>query len=154
VNDLFIEEGIGWQLENGQVISRGDGEFEKNLKEAAAALGASGRPTALSHLHEARLSISRRPKPNVAGAIYHAMGSLEAVAREVSGLNKATLGDILKKHPDLAPKPLDNALSQMWGYASNIARHVEEGKEASREEAELLVGVAAAMVTYLCARAK
>ena len=37
----------------------------------------------------------------------------------------------------------------MWGYASNKARHVEEGREPSREEAELIVDLAAVVATYL-----
>jgi hypothetical protein len=45
--------------------------------------------------------------------------------------------------------PLDTAVSQVWGYASNEARHVEEGREPEREEAELVVGLAAVVATYL-----
>jgi hypothetical protein len=152
MNAVFLELGIGWQLEDGQIISRGDDEYEAVLKEAGVALNASDRPTALSHLQEARQALSRRPKPNLSGAVYHAMGSLEAVARDLSGTPKATLGEILKRH-DLIPKPLDSALSQIWGYASNEARHVEEGREPTREEAELVVGIAAIMVTYLSKKA-
>jgi hypothetical protein len=37
----------------------------------------------------------------------------------------------------------------VWGYASNEARHVEEGREPQREEAELVVGLAAVVATYL-----
>jgi hypothetical protein len=77
------------------------------------------------------------------------MGSLECVARDLTGDPKATLGEILKRHPGLVPRPLDAALSQVWGYASNEARHVSEGREISREEAELLVGLSAIVSTYL-----
>jgi hypothetical protein len=49
----------------------------------------------------------------------------------------------------LLPKPLVEALSKVWGYASNEARHVLEGREISREEAELLVGLSAIVSTYL-----
>jgi hypothetical protein len=55
----------------------------------------------------------------------------------------------LKRRPDLLPKPVDEALSKLWGYASNEARHVEEGREPTREDAELMVGIAAAVATYL-----
>ena len=51
--------------------------------------------------------------------------------------------------PGLLPRPLDNALAQVWGYASNEARHVEEGRQPNREEAEFLVGLAAVTATYL-----
>ena len=149
VNAYFIEEGIGWQLVDGQVVTRGTEAFESVVKDAATALKKPGRPTAASHIHEALQDLSRRPKPDLPGAIYHGMGALEAVARNLSGDTKATLGEVLKKNPDLLPKPLDTALSQVWGYASNEARHVKEGQEPEREEAELVVGLAAVVATYL-----
>ena len=34
INDFFLENGIGWKLENGRVIFRGDSQFEAKLKEA------------------------------------------------------------------------------------------------------------------------
>ena len=71
------------------------------------------------------------------------------MARDVSGDAKATLGEILKKHSNLVPRPLDSALEKIWGYASNEARHVVEGREPEQAEAELLVGLAATVATYL-----
>jgi hypothetical protein len=118
-------------------------------------LEASERPTAAKHLHEALQDLSRRPQADLPGAAYHAMGSLECVARDLTGDPKATtLGAILKGHPGLLPKPLDTALSQVWGYASNEARHVSEGREISREEAELLFGLSAVVSTYLLRKPK
>jgi AbiJ N-terminal domain 4 len=149
LNDFFIEEGIGWQLVDGKIITRGTEAFETMATEAASALETAQRPTAAKHLHEALEALSRRPKPDLPGAAYHAMGSLECVARDLTGDPKATLGEILKRHPGLLPKPLDTALSQVWGYASNEARHVLEGREISREEAELLVGLSGTVSTYL-----
>jgi hypothetical protein len=149
INDFFVEEGIGWQLVNGQILTRGSEAFETVVTEAASALETSERPTAAKHLHEALQDLSRRPEPDLPGAAYHAMGSLECVARDLTGDPKATLGEILKRHPGLLPKPLDTALSQVWGYASNEARHVLEGREISRDEAELLVGLSATVSTYL-----
>jgi AbiJ N-terminal domain 4 len=149
VNAFFLEEGIGWQLAEGQIVTRGTEAFETVVKDSTAALESSGRPTAAKHLQEALQDLSRRPQPDLPGAIYHAMGALECVARDLSGDPKATLGEILKRYPGLLPKPLDAALSQVWGYASNEARHVEEGREPSRDEAELLVGLSAAVAGYL-----
>ena len=149
INAVFIEDGIGWQLVDGQIVTRGPEAFETVVKEAPAALNETGRPTAANHLHEAIQDLSRRPNADLPGAIYHAMGAMECVARDLSGEPKATLGQILKKHPGLLPPPLDTALTQIWGYASDEARHVREGRNPNREEAELLVGLAAALATYL-----
>jgi hypothetical protein len=154
VNEFFVDEGIGWQLVDGPILTRGAEAFETIVTEATAALETSKRPTAAGHLHDALQGLSRRPKPDLSGAAYHAMGSLECVARDLSGDPKATLGEILKHHPDLLPKPLDTALSQVWGYASNEARHVLEGRDICREEAELLVGLSAAVSTYLLRKPK
>ena len=149
INACFIENGIGWQFEDGKVVTRGTEDFETVVRNAVTALGETNRPTAAGHVHDALLALSRRPTADPAGAIYHAMGALEAVARDLTDSPGETLGQILNRNPDLLPRPLDTALSQVWGYASNVARHVTEGHVPSRREAELIVGLAAALATYL-----
>ncbi len=153
INDFFTDEGIGWQIADGKIVTRGTEAFETVVTEAASALATAERPTAAKHLHEALQDLSRRPEPDLPGAAYHAMGSLECVVRDLTGDPKATLGKILERRPGLLPKPLDTALSQVWGYASNEARHVLEGRDISREEAELLVGLSATVITYLLRKA-
>lgn len=75
------------------------------------------------------------------------------MARDLTGDPKATLGDILKRYPGLLPKPLDTALSQVWGYAPQVARHVVEGRDINRDDAELLVGFSATVISYLLRKA-
>jgi hypothetical protein len=149
INDFFVEKGIGWQLVKGEIITRGTEAFEATVKMAQETLQKSGRPTAAKHIHEALQALSRRPQSDLPGAVYHAMGSLECAARDITGDYKNTLGQILKKHPGLVPSPLDEALHKVWGYASNEARHVQEGREPEREEVELLIWLAAAVAMYL-----
>lgn len=149
INTLFVEEGVGWQLVEGEIVTRGAEAFEGAVRAAVAELRQDQRPTSAGQIHESLRALSRRPEPNLRGAIVHGMGALECVARDVTGDEKATLGEILKRYPDLLPKPLDEALAKVWGYASNEARHVEEGREPAREEAEMIVGLTATLVTYL-----
>jgi len=149
VNDCFREMGIGYQLKDGLVQVRGDDAFEATVVQASEVLTNAELPTAKGELAEAIRDLSRRPKPDLSGAVHHATGALECVAREATGDPKLTLGEILKRHPDLLPKPLDDALSKVWGYASEQARHVKEGREITREEAQLVVGLAAVASTYL-----
>lgn len=152
MNAYFKHAGIGWQLLNGQVVMRGDDGFENIVQTAVHRLAESGRQTAASHLQEAVRALSVRPEPNYPGAMYHAMGSLECLARDLTGMQKNTLGQILKRRPDLLPSPLDEALSQIWGYASNEARHVVEGRNPERAEATLIVGLVSAITSYLSAK--
>ena len=121
---------------------------------AAHAATAADRPNAAREIGEAQRDLARRPEPDCTGAVQHAMAALEAVARDVTGDEKATLGDILKAKPALFPRPLDVVMGKIWGYASEMARHVHEGDRLEVEEVELLVALAAAGVTYLVKKSK
>jgi hypothetical protein len=149
VNEYFVEAGIGWKLVDGLLQTRGPESFETGVKTARAALAAAGLPTARNEIDEALRDLSRRPDPDLTGAIQHAMGALECAARAVAEDTKATLGEVIAKHPDLFAKALGKGLGNLWGYASEVARHVKEGGTPNRPEAELVVGVCAAACTYL-----
>lgn len=149
INDLFVEEGIGWQLVDGEIQVRGDEAFERILADSAEALDQPGMTTATSELREAIRDLSRRPKPDLSGATQHAMAALECVARQVSGDEKATLGGVIKKHTDLFPPPVDKAVEKLWGYASEQARHARESRDLAWEEVQLIVGISAVLCSYL-----
>lgn len=149
LNDYFAENGIGWKIAKGKIEVRGEELFERSLRRAEEELEASGFTTATSELRESLRDLSRRPEPDVTGAIQHSMAALECITRSACGDEKATLGEILKRHRDVIPRPLDEAVAKLWGFASENARHVSEGREPSFAEAELLVGVVAGVVTYL-----
>lgn len=148
VNRFFYENGIGWKLENGQIEMRGSEAFEKVLKEASQTLEQSDRKTAKTEIHEAISDLSRRPVPDLTGAIQHAMAALECLARDVSN-TKDTLGKLIQRNPDLFPNPLCEAIEKIWGYASNRGRHLLEDRNPTQEEAELIVGLACILGTYL-----
>jgi hypothetical protein len=149
INEYFIEAGVGWRLVDGQLESRGTEDFETSVDTARGALESAGLQTARGEIHEALRDLSRRPDPDLTGAVQHGMAALECTAREVVGDRRATLGEIIKRYPDVLPKPLDDAVTKMWGYASEVGRHIREGHTPERAEAELVVGVSAAACTYL-----
>ena len=147
LNQFFREQGIGWEMENGKVRYRGTEPFARTVEGAATDLSNTGRSQAASELAEAVRDISRRPKPDITGAVQHAMAALEATARDVTGQSKPTLGKLVGSL-GLTP-PLDAALEKLWGYASNEARHGREDGKLSPAEAELIVGVSGAVCGYL-----
>jgi hypothetical protein len=149
LNDYFLENGIGWKLSAGVIEMRGPEAFEEVVVTAERELETRKLSTARNELHEALHDLSRRPSPDVTGAIQHSMAALECVAREACGDEKANLGDIMKRYRDIVPRPLDEAISKAWGYASENARHIREGREPTFEEAELVVGIVSALSTYL-----
>ncbi len=148
INRLFSKHGIGWQLIDGRIEVRGEEVFEAVTRPAIEALEDAGLATTADEIHEALKDLSRRPKPDITGAIQHAMAAVECLACKVTG-DKRTLGKIIKKHPTLLPRPLDEGIEKLWGFTSEQGRHLHEGQAPSYEEAELAVTVAAAVCTYL-----
>ena len=53
INQYFREEGVGWKLDSGTIVSRGDEEFEIQTITAASVLREAGYPTATLELHQA-----------------------------------------------------------------------------------------------------
>ena len=152
INEYFLEAGVGWRFVVGKLESRGAEGFETSVDAARDALESEGLQTAQKEIQEALRDLSRRPEPDLTGAVHHAMAALECTSREVIGDTRLTLGEIIKRHPEHFPEPLATALVKMWGYASETGRHIREGHTPSRAEAELVVGVAASASAYLVSR--
>ena len=147
LNDYMIEQGIGWKMEDGKFIVRGSESFESATHAARDALSESGQNTAALEIGEALSDLSRRPKPDITGAVQHAIAALECTARHVTCKYNKTLGQLI---PELGlEKPLDLAITKLWGFASEQARHLREGRDLSFRDAELVVTVASAVSIYL-----
>lgn len=154
LNELLEELGIGWQMIGGQIVTRGPEEFERIVNQAVEVAREAGHRTPTQELEEARRDLSRRPEPDITGTVQHCIAALECTARIVSGDEGATLGQIIRRHAaDLGiPRPLDSGVENIWGYASEMGRHLREGRLPSRDEAELLLNISASLVNYLTNR--
>lgn len=149
INEYFLIHGIGWKLYEGSIEYRGEKLFENDLILAQEALKEHQLNDSNREIDEAIKDMSRKPDPDTTGAIQHSLAALECVCREISGDEKDTLGDIIKKHPDLVPSPLNVAISKIWGFSSEQGRHIREGRCPKLDEAELLVHLSASICLYL-----
>jgi hypothetical protein len=149
INEYFITNGIGWKIVNGLIETRGDEVFETAVKTVVSVLETAKLTTAKTEIREALNDLSRRPKPDITGAIQHSLTCLECVTREVTGDTKSTLGDLMKKFPGVIPSLLDQAVTKIWGFTSEQGRHLREGQAPEYLEAELVVEVTSAIATYL-----
>ena len=148
LNRLFWEQGIGWKLEGTSLVYRGDEGFQETLTTAEQALTSVGHSQAASRLREALRDLSRRPEPDAAGAVTHAIAALEATARELDGRRDKTLGTLIQALS--VPDDLRDALRALWRISSDYARHGREDQIVEVDQAELVVTVAAGVCTYLC----
>ena len=119
-------------------------------RAARDVLAQVGHDAAANEIHEALQDVSRRAEPDETGALQHAIAALACTAREVTGEPPLTLGRLVPRQR-LAP-PLDTAIEKLWGYASDRARHIREGRCAKTEEAQLIVSVACSVCKFLFRR--
>lgn len=148
INAYFLANGIGWKFENGKIEYRGDDLFEDSLQQAKDHLLLKNMPVSSRELKEAIHDLGKRPNADITGAVQHSLAALECVCREITR-EKDTLGSLINKHPYIVPKPLDEVISKIWGYASNNGRHLKEGNAPNFAETELLVHLSASICLYL-----
>ena len=110
------------------------------------ALSDTGRDLASRELNEAIRDISRRPEPDLSGALQHASACLEAVARDITG-RQGNLGAIANSLP--VPEEIKGTVTQLWRYASDKARHGREGNEVAIADAKLVVWATCGLVSHL-----
>jgi hypothetical protein len=150
LNAALADQNVCYRMDyRGHIVYRGSESFETAVRTARSVLNEAGKGTAKDEIHKALEDLNRRP-PDLTGAVHHAMSALECVANDVCGESGKTLGDIIKKNPERFPQPLGDAVSKLYGYASNHGRHISEGGEPNRKEVELIVGIASSVATYLC----
>jgi hypothetical protein len=118
INDYFRYAGIAWQMVKGKIIARGDDAFEGTVHTAETELAAGGRTMAAERIAKAISALSARPKPDLSGAVSHATGAMECVLDDITG-EHMTLGDFLRRHPDLFPGSTRKALEGLWGFSSS-----------------------------------
>lgn len=149
LNDFFKLNGIGWKLNEGIIEFRGDVVFEETIEKVEKTLSTAELNTAKTEIQEAISDLSRRPDPDITGAIQHSIACLECVCREATGDENATLGDLMKKYQEIVPKPLDKAITSIWGFSSEQGRHLREGRTPDYLEAELLVELSSSISNYI-----
>lgn len=150
LNTFFENEGYAHKIDDdGLLQHRGDEAFESAMLTADIALAAVGSSTARDEIHKALEDLAKRPEPDLTGAIQHSIAGLECVANQACGSAGIELGRLVKSRPDLFPPPLNEVLPKLYGFASNNGRHLTEGQDPEFEEAELVVGVATTVATYL-----
>ncbi|EFO28792.1 conserved hypothetical protein [Roseibium sp. TrichSKD4] len=89
MNAHFVDAGIGWKYEAGEgIVYRGENSFQTATKTTSQVLEETGYQRASREISEAIADISRRPHPDVTGAISHAAVAIECVGNKILGTEK------------------------------------------------------------------
>lgn len=149
INFACHANSLGWRMSSGRFKIFGNSVDEDVTLDAVTALSNAGLVTSARELDAARQDLSRRPDPDITGAMQHAGAALECVGREITQDRSRTFGQILSEHPNLFPGAYRKVAEGVWGIVSNNGRHIQEGAEPAREEALALVNLVAALVGFM-----
>lgn len=100
--------------------------------------------------------LSDREAPDYRNSVKESISAVEAVCRSVAGTPTATLGDALKRIPDVHPA-FSRAFSALYGYtsdASGVRHALTNESNVTYADAKFMLVACAAFVSFMKASAK
>jgi hypothetical protein len=149
LNKYFIENGIGYKMENGKILARFSEPNEALIHESIKKLEKDKHTNAGKELMEAYSDISRRPTPDLTGAIQHSRAALECVVRTITNNPKDTLGKLINDNKNLFPGAIKKIVDGIHGYSSEEGVHIDEMTNPTFKTAELMVSLSSAFCSFL-----
>jgi hypothetical protein len=151
-NSLFESEVSGWRFVDG-VISPITNAAEIQSVESAIQ---TPLESVNEHVRSALESLSLKPEPDTRKCVSESFHAIESLAIKTLGLKGKSLGDLM---PDLKKElelhgAFSSGISQLWGWASDVARHSKkEDYKLSVEEAKCVLVLCSSVTIYLIQRA-
>lgn len=152
VNQLFMEDRIGWRLnENSELVRDIPGSLSRRLVSTAAELRGSFEP-ARKHYYKAVRFVSERPL-DPENAIKEITSAVESVGK-VFYPDSKTLGDVTSEMRKKASFPplLTSLVEKFYAYASSEPAIRHGSAQSSRvrlADAEFCLHVGVALIRYL-----
>ena len=154
LSKLFLEEGIGWQIDGTKITRRQAPVLESRIRETTLLLSDPKLGASEQAWKKAVDALNRRPEPDIENCIKDAVVAVEAIANIVVGVTGQELDKVVDTlaNNNRVPKPLHLTLKHPFHYRgnqANVAHGTGEISKARIEDAEYVLNWAAASVVYL-----
>lgn len=156
-NRLLRKVGMGYELKEGKIERIGSTQTGKRIQRARILLKEDRFEGVDLQFEKAIRFFNARPDPDPENCVKEAVGTVEAVARVLSGHPKLTLSRLLEKEPfksGLHPA-LIAMIEKLYAYRGDApgVSHGMVGKSSvSLEEAQLVLELSVSIITYLVSR--
>lgn len=147
LNDVLQTENAAYRIVGTEIVEITDTNEIKAIEDALSHPDAPVR----EHIRTALTMLSDREKPDYRNSIKESISAVEATCRLVTGMENATLGDALKKIPDLHPA-LKNSFLALYGFTSDadgIRHSLLEESNLTYRDAKFMLVACSAFVSYL-----
>ena len=149
-NTALEKEMSAYRFVDGLITRIAEEEEVKAIEQAIE----EGEQLVTKHLRRSLELLSDRTNPDYRNSIKESISAVERLASHVTGENKGTLGQLLKKiedQIDLHPA-IKTAFSNMYGYTSDKSgiRHALSDKEiVDFEDAKYMLVTCSAFINYV-----
>lgn len=147
LNQVLETENAAYRIVGNEIVEITNTNEIKAIEEAISHPDAPVR----IHIQAALAMLSDRKNPDYRNSIKESISAVEATCRIVTGLNSATLGDALKKIPDLH-SALQKSFLALYGFtsdASGIRHSLLEESNLTYADAKFMLAACSAFVSYL-----
>lgn len=147
LNGVLEKENAAYRVVGVEIVEITDTNEIKAIEDALSHPDAPVR----EHIRAALAMLSDRNEPDYRNAIKEAISAVEATCRLVTGMEAASLGDALKRIPDLHPA-LKKAFLALYGFTSNaggIRHSLLDKSNLSYADAKFMLTACSAFVSYL-----
>ncbi len=157
LNTILAEENIGYFFADGQFQRRGRAQTQKNIQRVGSVLGGKRFFDVRSHYNKSRKFFEQFPYPDVQNCVKEALSALEACLSIVTGMpvsnnfSKVVKQFMGKEDSDI-PYPIGEGMIKLHAYRGSgkgIAHAATKGNKVTEIDAELVLSLTAAYITYL-----
>ena len=151
-NEVFTKEAAAYRLVNDQIIPL---TSEEEIESIGEAINSPHQYSGVRrHLEKAVRCLSDRKSPDYENSVKESISAVEALCKSITGDNKSTLGDLLKRiEKDYGMhKAFKEALSKLYGYTSDeggIRHAMLEESKISYSDAKFMLVLCSAFVNYI-----
>ncbi|HQX90625.1 MAG TPA: hypothetical protein PKY03_09555 [Moraxellaceae bacterium] len=151
VSDILAKELSGYRIIGNLFVPVTD---QSEVDAVQEALNEIPYASVQAHLRQAMSNLSRRESPDYRNSIKESISAVEAMAREMSGNSKATLGDalsVLEKSGELHAA-LRRGFSAIYGYTSDeggIRHAMLDEPNIDVSDAKFFFVMCASFINYL-----
>ncbi len=158
-NTVLAREVAGYRIVSGLVTPISDERELSTIQEALTSTTNRGPLAPIhTHLQTALTMLADRKTPNYRNSVKESISAIEALARLITGDDRAELGKALKRlEPAITLHPaLKTAFGALYGYSSDASgiRHALSGDDVVEfEDAKYMLVACSAFVHYLVVKA-
>ncbi len=154
VNQLFIDEQLGFEMREEKIEKVGSGFIDAKVKEARYLLKEPEFKSADELFEKSIKALNVRPKPDVENCIKDAVATVESVGKIIRNDKNVRIDNIIKDaiQKGVIPRLLGDPIIKLYAYRGNEPAVAHGGIEPSKvtvDEAEFVLAMSAAIIIYL-----